>query len=92
DIEDKEISKIIKEALGLQKNGTIGVVFLITSRNRFSMILEFIARAVPEEKVIVQFSFPLDEVGNQVISPEFVGRFDRDLITMKDIDEKECIL
>ncbi|MFW6048148.1 MAG: hypothetical protein ACOC87_02490 [Candidatus Natronoplasma sp.] len=56
------------------------------------MILEFIARAVPEEKVIVQFSFPLDEVGNQVISPEFVGRFDRDLITMKDIDEKECIL
>ncbi len=90
-IEVKEVSKIIKEALDLKKNGTIGVVFPITSRNRFSMILESISRAVPEGKVIVQFSFPSDEVGNQVISPEFVDRLDKDLITMKDIDEQKCI-
>jgi len=89
-IEVEEVSKIIKESLNLQKNGTIGVVFPITSRNRFSMILESIARAVPEGKIIVQFSFPTDEVGNQVISPGFVHRLDKDLITMKDIDEKEC--
>ncbi len=90
-IEVNEVSKIIKEALDLQNNGTVGVVFPITSRNRFSMILESIARAVPEGKVIVQFSYPSDEVGNQVISPEFVEELNKDLITMKDIDEEECI-
>jgi len=90
-IEVDQVSEIIKEALDLQKDGTVGVVFPITSRNRFSMILESIARAVPEGKVIVQFSYPSDEVGNQVISPKFVEGVNKDLITIKEIDEKECI-
>jgi len=90
-IEVGKISEIIKETLELPKNGTVGVVFPITSRNRFSMILESIARAVPQGKVIVQFSYPSDEVGNQVISPEFVDGLDKDLITLEDIDERECV-
>ena len=90
-IEVNEVSDIIREALDLPKNGTVGVVFPITSRNRFSMILESIATAVPEGKVIVQFSYPSDEVGNQVISPEFVRGLEKDLITLEDIDDEECI-
>ncbi len=90
-IEVEEVSNILREALQLPKNGTVGVVFPITSRNRFSMILESIARAVPEGKVVVQFSYPSDEVGNQVISSEFVETLDKDLITMDDIDEQECV-
>jgi len=89
-IQVEEVSEMIKEALDLPKNGIVGVVFPITSRNRFSMILESIARAVPKGKVIVQFSYPSDEVGNQVICPEFVEGLKKDLITMEDIDEGKC--
>ncbi len=84
-----EVSKEIRNRLGLSKDGTIGVVFPITSRNRFSMILESVAEAVPEGKVIVQFSFPCDEVGNQTICPDFVTELGKELITMDDIQGKE---
>jgi len=86
-----EVSELIKEKLDLPKSGTVGVVFPITSRNRFSMILESIAKSVPEGKVIVQFSYPTDEVGNQVISPEFADNLDKNPITMEDIEDEECI-
>jgi len=46
-IEVQEVSDVISRALNLEKNDTIGVVFPITSRNRFSMILEAIAKSVP---------------------------------------------
>lgn len=46
----------------------IGVVFPIMSRNRFSMILEGIAKAA--KKVTIQLSYPSDEVGNPIITPE----------------------
>ncbi len=88
-LELEEVSDSIKKALDLPDDGTVGVVFPITSRNRFSMILESIARAVPEGKVIVQFSYPCDEVGNQVISPEFTKELNKDLITADDIEGKE---
>lgn len=45
---------------------TVGVVFPIQSRNRFSILLEGIAKGA--KKVIVQLSFPTDEVGNRLIS------------------------
>ena len=50
------------------KGDTIGLVFPITSRNRFLMILKGIA--LTGKKVIVQMSYPSDEVGNHLISPE----------------------
>ena len=46
---------------------TVGVLFPIYSRNRFSLILKGIARGV--EKVYVQFSLPRDEVGNPIYNP-----------------------
>ena len=47
-------------------NDTVGVIFPILSRNRFSIILKGIALGV--KKVIIMFSYPSDEVGNAFIS------------------------
>ncbi len=47
---------------------TVGLVFPILSRNRFSMVLKGIAKGV--KKLIVQLSYPSDEVGNSFITPE----------------------
>jgi hypothetical protein len=46
--------------------GTLGVVFPILSRNRFAIPLKGIARGA--ERVIVQLSYPADEVGNSLVS------------------------
>ncbi len=51
-------------------SGPVGVVFPILSRNRFAMLLKGIARG--SEKTVVQLSYPADEVGNALISPELV--------------------
>lgn len=46
----------------------IGLVFPILSRNRFSLILESIARVF--DKVHVLLSYPSDEVGNHLMNPD----------------------
>ncbi len=51
-------------------DGVVGVVFPILSRNRFAMLLKGIAMGA--KRVIVQLSYPADEVGNQLISWEDV--------------------
>lgn len=48
------------------QNETVGLIFPIMSRNRFSMVLRGITRGL--KKVIIQFSYPGDEVGNKLIS------------------------
>ena len=53
----------IKNKLG---DGTIGVVFPILSRNRYSTILKSVAQAA--KKVVIQLSYPSDEVGNALIT------------------------
>lgn len=45
---------------------TVGVVFPILSRNRFSVLLTGIASGV--KKVVLMLSYPSDEVGNHLIS------------------------
>jgi len=50
------------------KHVNVGVVFPILSRNRFSVILKSISKAL--DKVTVMLSYPKDEVGNQLISSE----------------------
>ena len=47
---------------------TVGLVFPIFSRNRFAICLRGIARGV--KKVVLQFSYPSDEVGNHLISED----------------------
>ena len=46
----------------------VGLVFPILSRNRFSMILKGIARGM--DKIVMQLSFPHDEVGNGIMHKE----------------------
>ena len=57
------IGKDVKEKLGGE---TIGVIFPILSRNRFSICLKGIAKGA--KKVILMLSYPSDEVGNALVS------------------------
>ena len=45
--------------------GTVGVIFPILSRNRFSICLKGIARGA--KKIVLMLSYPSDEVGNHLI-------------------------
>lgn len=45
---------------------TVGVIFPILSRNRFSILLKGIARGV--KKIVLLLSYPSDEVGNALFS------------------------
>jgi len=60
-----DIARDVKEKFG---GGEIGVVFPILSRNRFSLILKGIARAA--DRIILQLSYPADEVGNHLMDEE----------------------
>ncbi len=60
-----QIAADVKEKFG---DETVGLVFPILSRNRFSKILQGISKGV--KKLIVQLSYPGDEVGNKFISEE----------------------
>lgn len=57
-----QIAADVREKTG---GGTIGVLFPILSRNRFAVCLRGIARGA--KKIILQLSYPTDEVGNQLI-------------------------
>ncbi|MCL2663101.1 MAG: coenzyme F420-0:L-glutamate ligase [Oscillospiraceae bacterium] len=65
-----QIAEDVKAKFG---GGTLGLVFPILSRNRFAYVLKGIARSC--DKLIIQLSFPCDEVGNK-------------LIELSDCDEK----
>ncbi len=65
-----DIAEDVKRKTG---GDTVGVVFPILSRNRFSILLKGIARGV--KKVVLLLSYPSDEVGNAIL-------------TYDDIDEK----
>lgn len=58
----EQIATDIKNKFG---DNTIGVVFPILSRNRFSVLLKGIARGA--KKIVLMFSYPSDEVGNHFI-------------------------
>ncbi len=57
------IAEDVRAKLG---GGTVGVVFPILSRNRFAILLRGIARGC--KKVVLQLSYPSDEVGNALVS------------------------
>ena len=64
--------QIAKDVAAKVGGETTGIVFPITSRNRFSIMLRGIARG--SKKVVVQFSYPGDEVGNNMVEPEAVRK------------------
>ena len=61
----EQIAKDVHEKFG---DETVGLVLPIFSRNRFSMILKGVAKGV--KKLIIQLSYPSDEVGNSFVTPE----------------------
>ena len=67
------IAKDLREKFGGEE---MGIVFPILSRNRFAILLR--AMAMSTKKLIVQFSYPSDEVGNAFI--------DMDLLDEKGVD------
>ena len=62
-----DIAQDVREKLG---GGTIGVVFPILSRNRFAICLRGIAKGA--KKVVLQLSYPSDEVGNHLVDHDLV--------------------
>ena len=80
-----DIAREISSKLGLKEEDRLAVVFPIASRNRFSMILKGLARAVPRGEVVIQFSYPADEVGNQVIDADFARQLNKEVITFEDL-------
>ncbi len=67
------IAADVKAKLG---GDTIGMVFPILSRNRFAICLKGIARGV--SKIVLQLSYPSDEVGNHL--------FDLDVLDASGVD------
>ena len=49
---------------------TVGVIFPILSRNRFSICLRGMAKGA--KKIILMLSYPADEVGNHLIDPDLL--------------------
>ena len=62
-----QIAKDVSEKFG---DHTVGLVMPIFSRNRFSMILKGISKGV--KKLVVQLSYPSDEVGNSFVTPDML--------------------
>jgi F420-0:gamma-glutamyl ligase len=63
----EQITKDVKRKI---KGKTVGLIFPILSRNRFSLLLSGIAKAV--DKLIIMLSYPSDEVGNSLIDSQKV--------------------
>lgn len=58
-----DIAQDVKAKFG---DDTVGVIFPILSRNRFSICLKGIARGA--KKIVLMLSYPSDEVGNELVS------------------------
>ncbi len=63
----RDIAADVREKLGGE---TVGVLFPILSRNRFAILLRGIAMGC--RKVVIQLSYPSDEVGNALVSLDAV--------------------
>jgi len=66
-----DIAQDVRNKFG---GGTVGVTHPILSRNRFSTCLRGIAKGC--DKVIIMLSYPGDEVGNNLVSPEKLDDLD----------------
>ncbi|MDO4633572.1 MAG: coenzyme F420-0:L-glutamate ligase [Eubacteriales bacterium] len=94
-----DIAADVAEKFG---DATVGVIFPILSRNRFSIALKGFARGA--KKMVIQLSYPSDEVGNHLVDMDalddagidpytdvlteeaFVEKFGRPLHTFTGVD------
>jgi len=67
----EDLAEDVQRKLNLSPKSTLAVISPIASRNRFALVLKALAMATRGGKVILQFSIPFDEVGNQVMDEEF---------------------
>lgn len=74
-----DIAHDVKAKFG--SDATVGLIFPILSRNRFSMILRGISMGV--KKIYIQLSYPSDEVGNPLVSWDLLD--DNDINPYTDI-------
>lgn len=65
----EDIAEDVKAKTG---GGTVGVIFPITSRNRFAILLKGIAMGC--KKVVLMLSYPSDEVGNALLTYDQIDR------------------
>ncbi|HXL03510.1 MAG: hypothetical protein GX872_06175 [Firmicutes bacterium] len=82
-----DIAEEARKQLKIGPSAKLGVLFPILSRNRFWLVLKGLAKAVPEGEVIVQLSYPTDEVGNPILRQDLakkLGKNDRDIITLEE--------
>ena len=75
----EDIAQDVRAKLG---GGTMGVIFPILSRNRFAICLRGIAKGA--RKIVLQLSYPSDEVGNHLI--------DEDVMDEKGVDPYRDVL
>ena len=62
------VDAIAKDVKAKTGGETVGLIFPILSRNRFSILLKGIARGA--KKIVLMLSYPRDEVGNALLSEE----------------------
>ena len=82
------VDDIVKDLKSKYPDKEVGIVFPILSRNRFSLILKAIARAM--NKITILLSFPSDEVGNGIMDEDTLSSSPFNLgsiITEKDYNE-----
>ena len=60
------VDQVAQDIRSKYGEGKVGLIFPILSRNRFSVCLKGIARAMDE--VVILFSYPNDEVGNPLMA------------------------
>ena len=82
-----DIAEDVKKKTGGE---TVGVIFPILSRNRFSILLKGIARGV--KKIVLMLSYPRDEVGNALLTDEQIYESGvnpyTDVLSLKEYREK----
>jgi len=82
-----QIAQDVKNKFG---DNTVGLVFPIMSRNRFSILLKGIAKGA--KKLVIQMSYPKDEVGNALVEPEALYNSDvnpyQDVFTGDEFNKK----
>ena len=81
------VASEIRRKLNINENDSVGVIYPIVSRNRFLIILKSIAKSVKKGKVIIQLSYPNDEVGNPIIKEDFLKKLGKNLNDKIDFDD-----
>jgi len=80
-----DLEDIADQVMDKFSGDSIGIVFPILSRNRFSMILKGIAKS--NKKIYIQLSYPNDEVGNPLLDMNKMYKYNID--PYKDVIEEE---